>query len=174
VFRSVVYNKGALVLHMLRRFVGEEVFVRGLQRFYGVSRFRRVGTDDLRTAFEVESGRSLESFFERWVYETGIPTLRTSWGVEDPTSTSGGALAGASAVAGVGPVLTVRVEQDGPEFHVVPLTVTIVYADGRTESALAQVEHATTVLAIPVTGAVRDVRFNDDYAALARVERARR
>lgn len=174
VFRAVIYNKGALVLHMLRRFVGDEAFIRGLQRFYGASRFRRVGTDDFRAVFEVESGRSLEAFFERWVYETGIPTLRTSWSVDDPTTTSGGALAGASAGAGVGPVLTVRVEQDGPESYVVPLTVTIVYADGRTQSALAQVEHETTELDIPVTGAIRDVRFNDDYAALARIARARR
>lgn len=174
IFRSVVYNKGALVLHMLRRLVGDEVFTRGLQRFYGVSRFRRVGTDGLREAFEVESGRPLDAFFERWVHETGIPTLRTSWSVDDPMPTSGGALAGGVTSAGVGPVLTVRIEQDGPVLYLVPLTVTIVYIDGRTESAIAQVEGQSTVLAVPVTGAVRDVRFNDDFAALARVERARR
>jgi aminopeptidase N len=170
VFRSVIYNKGAMVLHMLRRVVGDEVFTRGLQRFYGESRFRRVGTDDLRAAFELESGRSLERFFERWIYEADVPTLRTSWRVDDPDLSSAGALGGADASR----VVRVRVEQSGDRLFVLPLTVTIVYVDGRTERALVQVDGATTDLAVPVTSAVRDVRFNDDFAALARIERARR
>ena len=33
VFRALVYNKGAMVLHMLRRLVGDEVFFGGLRRF---------------------------------------------------------------------------------------------------------------------------------------------
>lgn len=174
IFRAVVYNKGALVLHMLRRVLGDETFLKGLQRFYGASRFRRVGTDDLRAAFEVESGRSLEGFFERWIHETGIPTLHTSWRVDDPLTTTGGALAGVAAQAGVGPVVTARIEQRGEQLFVVPLTVTVVFADGRTESAVAQVETETTELVIPVTGPVRDVRFNEDFAALVRIERGRR
>ena len=48
VFRALVYNKGAAVLHMLRRLVGDDEFFRGLRRFYRESRFRKVGTDDLR------------------------------------------------------------------------------------------------------------------------------
>ena len=34
VFRALVYNKGAAVLHMLRRLVGDEAFFRGMRRFY--------------------------------------------------------------------------------------------------------------------------------------------
>lgn len=170
VFRSVVYNKGALVLHMLRRLVGDEAFTRGLQRFYGLSRFRRVGTDDLQAAFEYESGRSLELFFERWIYEADVPTLLTSWSVDDPMTSNGGALAG----TGASPVVRVRIEQEGTRLYTLPLTVTIVFADGRTDQAIAQVEGETTELVVPVTKVVRDVRFNDDHAALARIERARR
>ena len=43
VFRALVYNKSAAVLHMLRRLVGDEAFFRGLRRFYRESRFRKVG-----------------------------------------------------------------------------------------------------------------------------------
>ena len=57
VFRALVYNKGAAVLHMLRRLVGDEAFFRGLRRFYRESRFRKVGTDDFRAAMEAEAGR---------------------------------------------------------------------------------------------------------------------
>ena len=57
VFRALVYNKGAAVLHMLRRLVGDEAFFRGLRRFYSASRFKKAGTDDFRAAMEAEAGR---------------------------------------------------------------------------------------------------------------------
>ena len=40
-FRAVVYNKGAVVLHMLRRLVGDEAFFRGVRRFYDDWRFQQ-------------------------------------------------------------------------------------------------------------------------------------
>lgn len=169
VFRAIVYNKGALVLHMLRRLIGDEAFSRGLQRFYGSSRFQRVGTDDVRAAFEQEAGRSLEIFFERWVHDTVVPTVRASWAVEAPMSTSAGALSTTGPVS----LLQVRLEQDADLPVPLALTVTIVYADGRTERAVARMEGARAELSMPVTGPVRDVRFNDDHGALVRIERGR-
>ena len=166
-FRATVYNKGALVLHMLRRLVGEDAFTRGLQRFYGESRFRRVGTDDLRAAFELEATRPLERFFERWVYGADVPTIRASWDIVSPVT------AGADGQAPGGPTVRLILEQ-GDRVHDVPLGVTLVYADGRTEQALVVLADAVTVVEVPVTGAVRDVRFNEDHGALVRVERARR
>ena len=56
-FRAVVYDKGAMVLHMLRRLVGDEAFFGGLRRFYDTWRFKKAGTDDLRRAMEEASGR---------------------------------------------------------------------------------------------------------------------
>ena len=65
VTRALVYNKGAMVLHMLRRIVGDEVFFRALRRFYTEHRFRKAGTDALREAFTAESGRDLTRFFDQ-------------------------------------------------------------------------------------------------------------
>ena len=48
IFRALVYNKGAAVLHMLRRLIGDDAFFTGLRRFYASSRFRKVGTDELK------------------------------------------------------------------------------------------------------------------------------
>ena len=67
IFRALVYNKGAAVLHMLRRLVGDEAFFRSLRRFYTTYRFQKAGTEDLRQVFEAETGRSLERFFEGWI-----------------------------------------------------------------------------------------------------------
>jgi len=88
IFRALVYNKGALVLHMLRRLVGDEAFFRGLRRFYQESRFKKVGTDDVRKAFETESGQSLERFFERWILQAGIPQVSVSYAIEDADTTA--------------------------------------------------------------------------------------
>ena len=51
VFRALVYNKGAMVLHMLRRLVGDEAFFAGLREFYATWRFKKAGTDDFSVAW---------------------------------------------------------------------------------------------------------------------------
>ena len=66
IFRALVYNKGAAVLHMLRRLSGDEAFFRGLRRFYRDSRFRKVGTEDFRLAMEAR---------ERPVARTVLPAV---------------------------------------------------------------------------------------------------
>ena len=73
IFRALVYNKGALVLHMLRRLLGDEVFFQGLRRFYRESKFKKVGTGDVQRAFEAESGQPLARFFERWIVGADDP-----------------------------------------------------------------------------------------------------
>ena len=78
VFRALVYNKGAMVLHMLRRLVGDEVFFTGLRRFYTEWRFAKAGTDDFRKAMEAASNRDLQPFFEGWIYGSSIPRLKVT------------------------------------------------------------------------------------------------
>jgi aminopeptidase N len=153
VFRALVYNKGALVLHMLRRLVGDEVFFAGVRRYYKAHRFRKAGTNDLREAMEAESGRSLSRFFERWVYDSGVPRVRYS------TTT------GASEV-------TVRLEQFG-EIYDLPVTITVQYADGRTQESTVLLTEALAETRIPVSGPVRSVEVNQDFGALAHFERSR-
>ncbi|HEX5049532.1 MAG TPA: M1 family metallopeptidase [Gammaproteobacteria bacterium] len=66
--RSIVYDKGAYVIHLLREELGEDAFwpafARYTQRYWG----RPVTTEDFRAAMEEASGRDLEQFFARWVY----------------------------------------------------------------------------------------------------------
>ncbi|MCA1481797.1 M1 family aminopeptidase, partial [Bradyrhizobium sp. NBAIM08] len=76
IFRGLVYNKSAVVLHMLQRLIGPDAFNKGLQRFYKTHRYQKAGTDDLRAAFEAEAGVSLSRFFERWVLGFTLPEAR--------------------------------------------------------------------------------------------------
>ena len=74
--RAVVYNKGAIVLDMVRRLIGEDAFRRGLGRLQADNRFREVDSEMVRRAFETESGASLEGFWETFVRNTSLPAIR--------------------------------------------------------------------------------------------------
>ena len=82
-----------MVLHMLRLMLGDEVFFKGVQRFYLSSRFRKVGSEDFRYAMQEESGRDLQRFFERWIYNAALPQVTFSSRVRSRGLGSGGGTA---------------------------------------------------------------------------------
>ena len=149
IFRALVYDKGAAVLHMLRRLISDEAFFPGLRRFYASWRFRPAGTEDLRRAMEAESGRSLERFFERWIYGSALPQLKFSCRVED---TQGD---------GHGREVVLRVDQTGEIFDV-PVTVLLQYADRAPVEVIVAAADRTTEMRVPIAGAFRRADVRDD------------
>ena len=154
VFRALVYNKGAAVLHMLRRLLGDEVFFSGLRTFYEDRRYQKAGTDDFERAMEVASGQVLDRFFERWIYGAGIPRVSYSSTIGDRQ-------------------VTVRFEQQGNTVFDLPVTVTLVYADGSTSSVMVPVRDKQVERVIPTSAPVRQVQVNRDWAALAEFDENR-
>ncbi len=75
---AVGYGKALMVFHMLRRDLGDEIFVRGLKRFYARHKFTRASFEDLCRVFSTVAGRDLKSFFDAWVTRTGAPELELS------------------------------------------------------------------------------------------------
>jgi hypothetical protein len=148
VFRALVYNKGAAVLHMLRRLLGDDVFFSALRRFYQDRKFQKAGTDDLQRAFEAASGRNLDRFFERWIYGTDLPHIAYRTAI-----TSSG--------------VTVHFEQTTELLFDLPVTVTLAYADGRSSEVVVPISEKVTDQLIPVSGQVRQVQINRDSAAVA-------
>lgn len=143
IFRGLVYNKSAIVLHMLQRLIGPEAFTRGIQRFYRTHRFKKAGTDDLQKAFEAEAPQPLGRFFDRWIHGFVVPEVRLTWRMEDATH------------------LAVRVEQLREPFDF-PLTLTIQHGDGRLEQITVAVTTPVHDALIPVGGPVRRVDTRDD------------
>ncbi len=74
-----VYVRGASVLHMLRVFLGDEVFDRGIRLYVDRNKDRLVESDDLRRALEDVSGTHLGWFFDQWVHGTGVPAMASAW-----------------------------------------------------------------------------------------------
>jgi aminopeptidase N len=75
IFDRHLYEKGSLVLHMLRRELGDASFWQGVNRYLTEHAKQVVETRDLMRALEEVSGKSLERFFEQWVYRAGHPEL---------------------------------------------------------------------------------------------------
>jgi aminopeptidase N len=85
-FDRHVYEKGSLVLHLLRFVLGESAFWRGIQLYTQRNRGREVITADLERALEEATGRSLARFFEQWVYKAGHPEFKVSYSWDDEHS----------------------------------------------------------------------------------------
>ena len=66
--RTLVYQKGAYVLHELRELVGDAAFWAGIRRYTTEHFGKSVTTADFQTAMEQASGMDLRAFFDRWVY----------------------------------------------------------------------------------------------------------
>ena len=73
------YQKGALVLHMLRRMVGDEKFFAGIRRFYSEYRNSTALTEDFQRIMEEESDGELDWFFEQWLYRPGYPQVEARY-----------------------------------------------------------------------------------------------
>lgn len=83
IFDSHLYEKGALVLHMLRFELGDELFWKALRHYVRKHQFGNVETTDLKVAIEEATGRHLDGFFDQWVYAAGFPHLDVSWSWDD-------------------------------------------------------------------------------------------
>ncbi len=83
-FDAHSYNKGGLVLHMLRRELGDAAFFKGLNLYLTQHAFQAVEAHDLRLAMERVSGRDLNWFFNQWFFAKGHPELKVEVDYSQP------------------------------------------------------------------------------------------
>ena len=76
---SLQYQKGAWVLHMLRNYVGEDNFRRGIRNYYKKYYNSTTTTNQFKTEMEVVSGMNLDTFFDQWLYKGGNMVLDGNW-----------------------------------------------------------------------------------------------
>ncbi len=154
IYRAIVYDKGAYVLHMLRAIVGDEAFSKASREFLEKHRFGKAGTDDLREALEEASGKDLSRYFESWIFGTALPVLRYT------TRTQ-------AAASGYLTLIEVRPRDlPGP----VPLQIVVTTAGGRQESTVSLPPEGGR-FTVATGEAPRKVEINDDRTLLARVVR---
>ncbi len=158
-YRALVYNKGALVLHMLRGLIGDEDFFNGLRHYYSEMRFQKAGTDDLIRGFEIEAGRSLEGFFDQWIHGSELPELQFDYRTE--ARVSGGKNE---------EDLVLAFEQTGSIFEV-PVPVRLRYQSGEVEITVVPVTEQLTEVRIPLTDELRDVSVDENDVVLGNIRK---
>jgi aminopeptidase N len=80
-YQSIVYQKGAMVFHMLRWVVGDDAFFKVLQALAGEYAGKGITTDEFERLAEKISQQELTYFFAQWVHSTGVPQFKRTWAV---------------------------------------------------------------------------------------------
>ncbi len=79
ILNANTYQKGASVLHMLRKEIGDSTFFRGIREYYLRFSDSTALSSDLRDIMERKAGRSLDWFFRQWLLQAGYPQMEVSW-----------------------------------------------------------------------------------------------
>jgi aminopeptidase N len=79
------YNKGAMVLEMLRFKLGDTNFFQGVRNYLADPNlaYKYAVTSDFQTHMEAAYGQDLNEFFQDWIYRQGYPTYAITaqnWG----------------------------------------------------------------------------------------------
>lgn len=87
VFDVVTYQKGGRILNMLRNYLGDAAFFKGLHIYLTQNAFKNGEAQQLRLAEEQASGLDLNWFFNQWYYGAGNPVLDINYNWDDATKT---------------------------------------------------------------------------------------
>ena len=80
-YQSIVFDKGAMVFHMLRWVIGDEAFHKTLRAMAEHYAWKSISADQFQSLAEKASKQELTFFFAQWVNSTGVPQFKRSWAV---------------------------------------------------------------------------------------------
>ncbi|MEJ0073604.1 MAG: M1 family metallopeptidase [Candidatus Saccharibacteria bacterium] len=72
---SIVYAKGGRLLYMLKNYVGEEAFRKGLTEYFGIHAYGNTEGSDLWAALSDASGKDIGAFMNPWLTRSGFPLV---------------------------------------------------------------------------------------------------
>jgi aminopeptidase N len=139
---SLIYQKGSVVLEMLKYVTGREGYNRAVKRYLLAHKYENVDSDDLLNGFQDELGMGLEWFWDQWVYRGGEPDYKVSY--EDVTS--GGNRYTQFVVAQVQPTNEVM------GLFKMPIVFEVHYADGSVDKRTEWIEKETHLVKVPNVG----------------------
>ena len=80
-FQSMTLEKGAMVFHMLRWEMGDEVFIKFLRGLLSQYTDKSIRSANVETVAEAQSQLQLSPFFAQWLDGTGAPTFTNKYTV---------------------------------------------------------------------------------------------
>jgi len=83
VFDRHLYEKGSLVLHMIRHVLGDDLWWKSIRHYLATHSGKVVTTADFQRSIEEATGRNLDWFFDQWVYKAGHPEFKVAYEWDD-------------------------------------------------------------------------------------------
>lgn len=139
-FDSHTYPKGGMVLHTLRRILGDENFYAGLNFYLTKHRHQPVESAQLRRAMTEATGINVEPFWAQWFDKPGHPVLEYAWKQEGGKT-----------------LLTVKQIQntaDGTPVYAIDAKVGVIAPSGSVAYLPVRLSKAEETFELPVSGEV--------------------
>ena len=151
-FDAFSYQKGGRVLHMLRKYVGDEAFFEALKLYLNKHKFKAVEIHDLRLVFEEVTGEDLNWFFNQWFLNHGHPQLEVNYVYNDTTKKE---------------TITVRQIQDLTQNPLFKLPVDVeFYTKGKTEKHRIMITKESQEFTFELSDKPEMVNFDSDKMLL--------
>ena len=148
------YNKGGRILHMLRNYLGDEAFFKGLNNYLTTNKYKAAEVHNLRMAFEEVTGEDLNWFFNQWFLSKGHPIVFTTQtiNVENKTVT-----------------ITTKQKQATDDFPIykLPVTFAIWDANGK-RSEKVMIDSIDQSFTFSYTGELKNVLFDENQVLLGK------
>lgn len=134
------YNKGGLIVHMLRSYIGDEAFFAGLNRYLTTHEYTDVEAHELRLAFEDVVGEDLNWFFNQWFYEQGHPIIEANYTMDEENKQ-----------------VIIQVEQtqdpeDNPPIFQLYTNSILYYPSGKKDTVLTHINQRSQEIVIDIEG----------------------
>ncbi|MEZ4952405.1 MAG: M1 family metallopeptidase [Saprospiraceae bacterium] len=156
-FDAHSYNKGGLVLHMLRNIVGDDAFFAGLHKYLKDNAFSDVEGDELRMAFEDVTGTDLNWFFDQWFFSQGHPELDIDYDYD------------AEKKQAIVTVEQVQDPENNPPIFILPVAIDV-YADGKVTRHEVKVDQRLQRFYLPSDTDPEVIVFDGEGVLLAAVD----
>src|SRR6202162_375321 len=168
-FQSLVTDKGAMILHMLRWVLGEDKYNKTMREFAETYAGKSATMDDFRAIAEKYYGEQLTWFFSQWLDSTGAPEFKVKYSVYRLGGTQATAKSSKDKdkdkdARPPGFRVTGEISQDLDLFRM-PVDLRI-DTDGKTEDKKLEVVGTNSPFAIGTFGRPRRIAVDPDHHVL--------
>src|SRR5271156_5600225 len=150
-FQSLVTDKGAMILHMLRWVLGEDKYLKTMRDFASQYAGKSATADDFRTVAEENYGDQLTWFFSQWLDSTGAPEFKVKYTTYRLGNNKGFRVTG-------------EINQDLDLFRM-PVDLRI-DTDGKTEDKRIEVVGTDSPVTVETFGRPRRIAIDPDHHVL--------
>jgi tetratricopeptide (TPR) repeat protein len=163
-FQSLVTDKGAMILHMLRWVEGDQKYDQTMRTFAAQYAGKSASLDDFKTIAEKNYGEQLTWFFSQWLDSTGAPEFKVKYTVYRLGNTARDGKGGSKEDKSAGFRVVGQITQDLDLFRM-PVELKI-DTDGKTEQKRLDVVGTDSAFTVETFGKPRRISIDPDDRVL--------